>query len=116
MLWRDVATLIQTRKVPDGQGYYETEEIGRREVFVDVQSARRSEFYTARKADADIALVFLVRGADYEGEKRIEYTHPGDEEVTAYTVVRAYTKSGEVYELNCSLETAPASIKRKGAT
>ena len=102
MYWRDVATLVAITKEPDDDGY-KTERETRTEVFVDVQSVKRSEFYAARQSGIKIDLVFLVRAPDYSGEERVEY------EGKPYKVVRAYTKAGEIYELNCSEEpVAPA--------
>lgn len=115
MLWRDVATLVKVEKTPDADGY-KTEKETRREVFVDKQSVKRSEFYAARQSGTAVAIVFLVRAADYNDETRVEYTHPGADKPTVYSVVRTYTKAGEVIELNCSLETSPGSVERKGAT
>ncbi len=113
MLWRDVATLVKVETTKDADGYtVETE--SRREVFVDAQSVRRSEFYAARQSGTAIAIVFLIRAADYERESRIEYKHPEDEDVTTYSVVRSYTKAGEIIELNCSIESSPGSVVRKG--
>ena len=105
MLWRETATLVKVEKTTDGDGYKSTKET-RREVFVDKQSAKRSEFYAARQTGDKIALVFLVRAADYEDETRVEY------DGKPFDVLRAYTKAGEIYELNCveAAETpAPAT-------
>jgi len=113
MLWRDVATLIKVESAPDSDGYTVETETSRREVFVDVQSVRRSEFYAAQQAGMTVALVFNVRAADYEGETLIEYKHPGADEITVYSVVRSFTKNGEIVELNCSLDTAPGSVARR---
>ena len=100
MYWRDVATLVDITKESDDDGYKKELEV-RTEVFVDVQSAKRSEFYAARQSGTKIALIFLVRAADYNGEERIEY------DGKHYTVVRAYTKAGEIYELNCTEAIVP---------
>lgn len=115
MLWRDVATLVEVKTTQDGDGY-KTEATTRREVFVDVQSVKRSEFYAARQTGTAIAIVFLVRAADYDGETRIEYKPSGADDVTVYSVVRSYTKAGEILELNCSLEALPGTVERKGAS
>ena len=115
MLWRDVATLVKVKNTPDGDGYI-TETETRREVFVDVQAVKRSEFYAARQSGTAVAIVFLVRAVDYDGESRVEYKHLGADAPTVYEVVRSYTKAGEILELNCSLKTSPGSIERKGAS
>lgn len=109
MLWRETATLVAITKTTDADGY-KTPTESRREVFVDVQSAKRSEFYSARQTGDRIDIVFLVRALDYDHETRIEYGGK------SYDVVRSYTRAGEVYELNCT-ETPPAPAQEPaGAT
>ena len=112
MLWRDVATLVTIESELDDDGYPKETET-RREVFADVQSARRSEFYAARQTGTAINIVFLVRAVDYKDETRIEYIRPGDDEASVYSVIRAHTKGGEIYELNCALESSPGSVVRR---
>lgn len=94
MFWRETATLVKVEKAPDDDGYKTPIET-RREVFVDKQSAKRSEFYAARQTGDKIALVLLVRAADYEDETRVEFGGK------PFDVLRAYTRAGEIYELNC---------------
>lgn len=99
MYWRDKATLIAVTTTKDADGYT-TEHETRSSVFVDVQSVKRSEFYTAHQAGIKIAIVFLVRAADLGNAERVEYGGK------SYKIERAYTKAGEIYELNCSEEAA----------
>lgn len=106
MYWRETATLVKVGKTVDGDGYKTPSET-RREVFVDKQSAKRSEFYAARQTGDKIALVLLVRAADYDDETRVEY------DGKCFDVLRAYTKAGEVYELNCV--EAPATPAQRPA-
>jgi SPP1 family predicted phage head-tail adaptor len=109
MLWRDTVTLVATTNKPDAEGY-KTRAETRREVFADKQSAKRSEFYSARQSGDRIDIVFLVRAIDYDHETRIEH------EGKSYDVVRSYTRAGEVYELNCT-ETPPTPAQEPaGAT
>ena len=75
-----------------------------REVFVNKNSATRSEFYTAKQAGDKIVLVLEVKAADYQGEERVEFDRK------PYEVVRAYTPpNGEKVELN--LKEAPVAAK-----
>lgn len=104
MYWRETATLVKIEKGVDGDGYKTPVET-RREVFVDKVSAKRSEFYAARQTGDKIALVLHVRGVDYEDETRVEY------EGKPFDVLRAYTASGEIYELNC-VEAAKEPLKQ----
>lgn len=100
MYWRDEAVLIREEKTVKPSGYKDTATT-RREVFANKKAATRSEFYTAKQAGDKIALVLEVRGADYRGETLVEC------EGRLYEVVRAYTESGETYELNCKEAQEP---------
>lgn len=102
MLWRDVAILVKVELAEDDEGY-KTRKETRREVFVNRKSATRSEFYTAKQAGDKIVLVLDVRAADYQGEERVEF------DGKPYEVVRAYTRNGEIMELN--LKEAPVAAK-----
>lgn len=102
MYWRDTAILVKVEKTVNENGY-KAEVETRREVFVNKKSATRSEFYAAKQAGDKIVLVLEVPGVDYEGETRVEF------EGKPYEVVRAYTKSGEIFELNC--KEAPEPVK-----
>jgi len=59
--------------------------------------------YAARQDGTDIAVSILIRGADYDGERLVD--HNGKR----YCIVRAWSKDGEIVELNCSLESTPVS-------
>lgn len=99
--WKDEATLVKVTEGEDAEGYAEKVET-RREVMVNKKSATRAEFYTAKRAGDKIALVLEVKGADYQGEERVEF------EGKPYEVVRAYSKTGEKFELNC--KEAPVTL------
>jgi SPP1 family predicted phage head-tail adaptor len=98
--WKDKAVLIGVEKTVDGNGYKAVSTV-RREVLCNKKSATRTEFYTAKQAGEKIVLILEVRGADYRGETFAE--HGG----RLYEVVRDYTKSGEIYELNCKEAQEP---------
>lgn len=109
MYWRETATLVKVEKAADDDGYKTPIET-RREVFVDKQSAKRSEFYAARQTGDKIALVLIVRAVDYEDETRVEFGGK------CYDVVRAYTRAGEFYELNCTeAPSAPSTTAQTPA-
>jgi hypothetical protein len=105
--WRDKAVLIREEKTVKPNGYKDAT-TARREVFANKKTATRSEFYTAKQAGDKIALVLEVKGADYKGETLVE--HEGG----LYEVVRAYTESGEVYELNCKEAKEPTETAQEG--
>ncbi len=94
MLWRHTAYLIKVEKTVNENGYKLLAE-SRRKVYCNKKSATRSEFYSAKQAGDKIVLVLEVRGADFQEETQVEFGGK------RYEVVRAYTKSGEIFELNC---------------
>lgn len=98
--WKDEAILVKVTESTDTEGYTAKVE-ARREVMVNKKSATRAEFYAAKREGDKIALVLEVKGADYEGEERVEF------EGKTYEVVRAYTKTGEKFELNCKEAQLP---------
>ena len=59
-----------------------------RQIFAQVQSVTRAEFFQAGRAGYSPAFVFSVFAADYSGESMIEYN--GD----TYAVYRTYRKTG----------------------
>lgn len=107
MYWRDKAALIREERTVNENGYKDTTTV-RRKVFVNKKSATRAEFYTAKQAGDRISLVLEVRGADYRGETLVE--HGG----RLYEVVRDYTRSGEIYELNCKEAQEPPETALEG--
>lgn len=108
MYWRHMTTLVTVKKTVNENGYKTITET-RREVFCNKKSATRSEFYTAKQAGDKIVLVLEVRGVDYEGETRVEF------EGKPYEVVRAYTRAGEIIELNCKEAPETAQEAQGGA-
>ena len=96
MLYRVLAELIEVNAAEDSDGYEGAMTETRTEVFVDVKSVRRAEFYKSMQAGMELVIAFDLRVCDYSGQKRIE--HGGKQ----YRIVRAYTKDGEMMELNCS--------------
>lgn len=94
-MYRDVAQLIVQTEARDADGYPVKREMAR-EVFADVQSVKRSEFYAGKQMGLELAVAFRVRTCDYDGEKLVEYAGK------RYRVERVYSKDGELTELNCS--------------
>jgi len=114
MMWSEVADLVKIKDEADDDAYINTVEVSRKkDVFINVKSVRRSEFYAALQAGVDVAITFEVRTADYDGETIVEYKHPRNKAVTIYRVVRSYTPDGgDTTELNCAVNTSPASVGR----
>lgn len=106
MLYRDTARLISTQAAEDAEGY-ETVRESAAEVFVDVKSVRREEFYRSMQAGVELTIAFDVRCCDYGGQTRVEY------DGKQYRVVRAYSPDGEKMELNCAPYRGP---KEAGGT
>ncbi|MCM1220555.1 MAG: phage head closure protein [Lachnospiraceae bacterium] len=95
MYWRDVITLEAVQHGGDGEGY-PAETVEPTQVYADVQSARRSEFYAAKQIGVNLAITVKLRAADYDGQERLVWNGK------RYKVERAYTSAREMYELNCS--------------
>ena len=106
MLWRDIATLIKTEEIEDEDGYSETVIVEEKQIFVNEKSVKRSEFYAAKQTGIDVVITFEVQAVDYSNETLIKYRN------TAYRVIRVYTKSGEILELNCALASLPGTVAR----
>lgn len=95
MLYRDVVELVAVTTVEDKDGYDQVSET-KTEVFADVQSVKREEFYKSMQAGRELVAAFVIRACDYGGQPYLDYC--GER----YRVVRAYTKDGELLELNCA--------------
>lgn len=90
----DVATLIE--ETPTAHGTHEAAAETRREVYVSVGSATRTEYYQAMNAGFRPEYVLkLAAEEDYNGEQKVEFRGK------AYRIVRTYiTKDGGI-ELTC---------------
>ncbi len=95
MYWRDVITLEAVTPGTDSDGDY-TEDVVQTEVFADVQSVKRSEFYRARESGVELVITVKLWAGDYDGQERLVWNGK------RYKVERAYTEAREIYELNCS--------------
>lgn len=95
MQYSNIIELVSIKSGISDAGYPTESEI-KKEAFADVKSVRRSEFYEALKQEMCLAIAFDVRCCDYKNEKYVDF------EGQRYKVVRAYTKDGEIVELNCS--------------
>lgn len=95
MYWRDMVTLEAVTHGVDSEGF-PREVVTTTDVYADVQSVRRSEFYAARQIGIDLAIEVKLRAADYSGQERLVWNG------TRYKIERAYTEAREMYELECS--------------
>ena len=103
MRWGDVLKLISIVYSENALGDI-TETLTERQVFANMTSVKRAEFYQAQAVGLKPELVFEVRLIDYEGEKKLSYE--GEE----YNVIREYTKNGEIIELICNRLVADIAI------
>ena len=95
MRYGEIVTLISTFGGTDSDGYPQVMEKAT-EVFADIKSVKRSEFWIAKQSDVGIVLAVGVKVCDYNGERLLDY------DGKRYRVERTYTKNGEDLELNCS--------------
>lgn len=64
-----------------------------REVFCEVDSVGRSDFYQAQQSGLDLSYVFVTDAANYQGERELEYN--GER----YAVTRTYLRDGDKLEI-----------------
>lgn len=95
MIWADTITLIAEATGQDTDGYQAAVPT-KTEIYANVKSVRRTEFYEALRSGITAAVVFDIFAHDYDGQRLIEY----DGEV--YKVERAYQTKIDRLELTCS--------------
>ncbi|MET1247652.1 hypothetical protein ABWW58_02550 [Sporolactobacillus sp. STCC-11] len=93
-MFKDVVTLIKTRRDRIKGGGYKEVVDAQREVLAGKQSAGRTEFYMAAQADLQVEKVFKIRIVDYENERTL--LNDG----ACYSIIRDYEKGDFVY-LTC---------------
>lgn len=98
MLYKDEITLASVSTKRDKDGFPETD-VQLTEIFADVQSAKRSEFYEALRAGIAMEIACNVRSIDYGRQKYVRW------EGVWYKVVRAY-RVEDWTELNCEEVTS----------
>lgn len=91
----DKISLITVTRAQNANGYI-TETEATTEVFAEILSATRSEFYAAAKADIKISRIFKLRNADYNDATIVQHSSK------RYRVERTYTADFEWIELSCS--------------
>lgn len=90
----------------DGRGFLKGEEVKKTEVFAEIKSAARSEFYEALRSGRKASIICCVDSDDYamademvNGRKkhasRLEY------EGITYRIIRDYKLTGNDVEITC---------------
>lgn len=67
-----------------------------RQVFANKKSVRQSEFYQAAATGLKPEIMFEIRAIEYAGENQLRH------ESKTYTIMRTFSKNGEILELICS--------------
>ncbi len=93
MYFSNKIRLRRISRVQDADGFW-AETPHDKEVWADVQSVRRSEFYSAKGINVDLVMTFIVK--EYGGEPLVVYRSK------VYDVVRAFQNHKGDWELNCS--------------
>lgn len=88
----EVIDLVSVATTKDEYGMEKTAET-KRQVFVDVESVTRQEFFDAGQAGLQPQFVFVMFGPDYEDEKIVEYKG------RRYQVYRTYARKDDNLEL-----------------
>lgn len=93
MYFSNKIRLRRITRTQDAEGFW-VETYQDKEVWADIQSVRRSEFYAAKGIDVDLVITFIVK--EYRGEPLVVYR------CKVYDVVRAFHNHKGDWELNCS--------------
>lgn len=89
----DVLFLINDTKVQDSKGAWHRIEPSRRQVFCQVRSVSKTEFFDAGRNGLNPEFRFLVFAGDYEGETTLEYNGK------TYSIYRTYRTPADYMEL-----------------
>lgn len=65
------------------------------DIFCNVKSVSKNEFYNAATAGLKPSLVFIVHSYEYDNEEKVEF------EGVKYNVIRTYVVNSEEIELTC---------------
>lgn len=95
MIYSDVITLIAETTAQDADGYQTVTETAT-EIYADILSVKRTEFYEALRSGITAAIVFRVFAHDYDGQRLVDYCG------IRYKVERAYQTTLDRTELTCS--------------
>ncbi|WP_297420487.1 phage head closure protein [Clostridium sp.] len=87
-------TLISQTIIEDEIGNQIPEEI-KTNIYCDLKSIGRNEFYTAAKSGLRPEVVFVIHNYEYSGEKEVLF------ESKRYKVIRTYLLDFEEVELTC---------------
>lgn len=100
MMYKDEMILVSIAAGRDKDGFPKAKaDVRLTEVFADVQSAKRREFYEALRAGIAMEIACRVRSIDYDRQKYVRW------EDRWYKVVRAY-RVEDWTELNCEEVTS----------
>lgn len=95
MIYSDIITLVAESTSRDSDGYTVTTE-STKEVYADIKSVKRDEFYKALRSGITAAIVCRIFAHDYNGQRLIDYAG------IRYKVERAYSTTPDFVELTCS--------------
>ncbi|MCD8200371.1 MAG: phage head closure protein [Coriobacteriaceae bacterium] len=95
MMYGDVITLIAETTSQNENGYIVSEET-KTEVYADIRSVGRTEFYDAMRSGITVSIIFRIRPYDYSDERLVEYGGK------RYHVERTYQTDPDHLEMTCS--------------
>lgn len=91
-MWSNSLILIAERYDPDINEMIIKNE---KEVYCNVKSISRNEFYKASTGGFKPSLVFIIHSFEYENEEKVNF------EGSIYNVIRTYMINTEEIELTC---------------
>lgn len=93
-MWDNSLILISNTDKTDDIGNQIIDE-GKREIYCNVKSISRSEFYNASTAGLKPSLIFLIHSFEYNNEEKVEFNG------CAYNVIKTYMVNKDEIELTC---------------
>ena len=95
MYFSDKITLRAVVSGVDADGY-STQTNTDTEVWANVKTSTRAEFYAANANGIDVSLMFEIHSEDWGNQAQVVYSSK------TYDVIRAYQKGLGIVELSCS--------------
>lgn len=96
MYFSDRVTLRTVVPVINSAGFHTSDTPTDTEVWADIKSATRSEFYAAMSNGRSIDIVFAIHAEDFANQTQAVYNS------VVYDIVRSYQKGLGIVELMCS--------------
>ena len=105
-MYKDIAKLRYQTETADADGFPVIATV-ETEVFIDVKSVKRTEYYKAMQSGMELSIVFELRTVDYDLTEHFVagkhlYADSVEYDSQIYDIIRTYKPNDEIIELICS--------------